>query len=383
MEKQLLQRSSAEFNAVNAKGFFIQPKLTINQPNDVYEQEADAMADKVMRMEQPGVQLKPLPIITSVQKKCEHCDKEKEMQRKEISGEEKTADSNLENYVGGLNSGGQALPNEVRNFYEPRFGYDFGNVKLHTGTVAAKSAQSINALAYTSGNNIVFNDGQYSPNTESGKKLLSHELTHVVQQTNSIQPYRKTEKQDKTKNKLHSFNFGRSDTATLKEDSFDTTTDIETKPWIKLITVELKTKKKDVNNVEMWTGDASVEYYDNAAKWANFTFTVAAGSAELGKTSSGNFKVTRIEGDGYNSGKYSDDADTSNREGPRKRYSKDLSANMSFAVFYHGGEALHAGPLDWSSHGCVHVDWSDTSLIQQINYHSVIGLTKVVVKPYK
>ena len=192
MEKQLLQRSSADFNAVNAKGFFIQPKLTINQPNDVYEQEADAMADKVMWMEQPGEQLKPLPIITSVQKKCEHCDKEKEMQRKEISGEEKTADSNLENYVGGLNSGGQALPNEVRNFYEPRFGYDFSNVKLHTGTVAAKSAQSINALAYTSGNNIVFNDGQYSPNTESGKKLLSHELTHVVQQTNNIQPYRKT-----------------------------------------------------------------------------------------------------------------------------------------------------------------------------------------------
>ena len=193
MEKQLLQRSSAEFNTVNANGFFIQPKLTINQPNDVYEQEADAMADKVMRMEQPGLQLKPLPIAT-VQKKCEHCDKEKEMQRKEISGEEKTADTNLENYVGSLNSAGQTLSHEARNFYEPRFGYDFSNVKLHTDTVAAKSAQSINALAYTSGNNIVFNDGQYSPNTESGKKLLSHELTHVVQQTNNIQPYRKTEK---------------------------------------------------------------------------------------------------------------------------------------------------------------------------------------------
>jgi len=161
---------------------FIQPKLTINQPNDVYEQEADAMADKVMRMEQPGVQLKQLP-ISSVQRKCEHCEEEeKKMQRKEINGKETAAGSNFENYVGSLNNGGQSLSTEARNFYEPRFGYDFSNVKIHTDTVAAKSAQSINALAYTSGNDIVFNNGQYSPNTESGKKLLGHELTHVVQQ---------------------------------------------------------------------------------------------------------------------------------------------------------------------------------------------------------
>jgi hypothetical protein len=185
MEKQLLQPSAAEFNAVNANRLFIQPKLTINQPNDIYEQEADAMADKVMRMEQPGVQLKSLP-ISSVQRKCEHCEDEEKVQRKENNGEETTADNNLENYVGGLGSAGQPLPNEARNFYEPRFGFDFSNVKIHTDSVAAKSAQSINALAYTSGSNIVFNNGQYSPNTDSGKKLLGHELTHVVQQGSNI-----------------------------------------------------------------------------------------------------------------------------------------------------------------------------------------------------
>jgi Domain of unknown function (DUF4157) len=145
-----------------------------------------------MQMETPSLQTKqnnnsfftPSPIsITPVQRKCAHCnEEEKQMQRKQIDGEETTADNNVENYVGGLSSGGQALPNEVRNFYEPRFGYDFGNVKIHTDTVAAKSAQSINALAYTSGSNIVFNNGQYSPNTDSGKRLLGHELTHVVQQ---------------------------------------------------------------------------------------------------------------------------------------------------------------------------------------------------------
>jgi hypothetical protein len=167
---------------------FIQPKLTINNPNDSYEQEADAMADKVIRMEQPGIQLKPLP-ITSIQRKCEHCEEEeKKMQRKEMNNAETAADNNLESYVGNLNGTGQSLPNEVRNFYEPRFGYDFSNVKIHSDNVAAKSAQSINALAYTSGNNIVFNSNQYSPNTESGKRLLGHELTHVVQQVkNKVQ----------------------------------------------------------------------------------------------------------------------------------------------------------------------------------------------------
>ena len=70
---------------------------------------------------------------------------------------------------------------------ENRFGYDFSRVKIHTDTVATKSAQSINALAYTSGNNIVFDEGQYSPNTANGKKLLAHELTHVVQQAKGLQ----------------------------------------------------------------------------------------------------------------------------------------------------------------------------------------------------
>lgn len=170
---------------------FFQPKLTINQPNDVYEQEADAMADKVMRMEQPFIQAKPVP-LTPIQRKCAECEKEEKAQRKEINGEETEAGEGLESYVGSLNGGGTPLSNEAKNFYEPRFGTDFSNVRIHTDTFAAKSAQSINALAYTSGNNIVFNSGQYSPNTDNGKRLLGHELTHVVQQgggakTKSIQ----------------------------------------------------------------------------------------------------------------------------------------------------------------------------------------------------
>jgi hypothetical protein len=161
---------------------FIQPRLTINNPNDVYEQEADAIADKIMRMEQPFIQSKKIP-LTQLQRKCAHCEEEeKKMQRKEINTKQATANNSLENYVSTLSNSGQPLPGELRSYYEPHFGYDFSNVKVHTNTVAAKSAQSINALAYTSGNNIVFNNGQYAPDTSNGKRLLAHELTHVVQQ---------------------------------------------------------------------------------------------------------------------------------------------------------------------------------------------------------
>ena len=179
-----------------SKSYFIQPKLSINNPNDEYEKQADEISNKMMRIETSTIQtntennlfFKPVA-ISPVQRKCAHCKEEEKksdsyrMQRKEIDSEEATAESGLENYVGNLSGNGQPLPTEIRNFYEPRFGYDFSNVKVHTDAVAAKSTQSINALAYTSGNNIVFNNGQYSPQTESGKRLLGHELTHVVQQS--------------------------------------------------------------------------------------------------------------------------------------------------------------------------------------------------------
>lgn len=168
---------------------FIQPMLTINQPNDAYEQEADSMADKVMRMKDndiAGAQFFD-PIISFVQRKCQQCENEEmRMQRKEINEQETQANIALDDYVNTLNNRGQPLSNETRSFFEPRFGYDFGNVKVHADVLAAKSAHSLNALAYTSGNNIVFNAEQYSPGTDMGKRLLSHELTHVVQQNNDV-----------------------------------------------------------------------------------------------------------------------------------------------------------------------------------------------------
>ena len=82
-----------------------------------------------------------------------------------------------------LRSPGQPLASPTRAFMEPRFGHDFSQVRVHTDARAAESAQAIRALAYTTGHHIVFRHGQYSPDTTAGKRLLAHELAHVVQQS--------------------------------------------------------------------------------------------------------------------------------------------------------------------------------------------------------
>ncbi len=81
-----------------------------------------------------------------------------------------------------LHSPGQPLNAGTRAFMEPRFGLDLNHVRVHTDAKAAESARAVNALAYTVGRDVVFSAGQYAPETESGRRLLAHELTHVVQQ---------------------------------------------------------------------------------------------------------------------------------------------------------------------------------------------------------
>ncbi|HIH74603.1 MAG TPA: DUF4157 domain-containing protein [Methanosarcina sp.] len=86
-----------------------------------------------------------------------------------------------------LQSPGQPLDPATRAFMEPRFGYDFSRVRVHSGGVAERSAQDLNAHAYTVGYNIVFNAGRLAPNTYEGQRLIAHELMHVVQQGSSGQ----------------------------------------------------------------------------------------------------------------------------------------------------------------------------------------------------
>src|SRR5207344_1937947 len=75
---------------------------------------------------------------------------------------------------------GQPLGPATRAYFEPRFGYDFSQVRVHSDTRAAESARSVNALAYTLGSNVVFGAGQYAPASSAGQRLLAHELAHVA-----------------------------------------------------------------------------------------------------------------------------------------------------------------------------------------------------------
>lgn len=271
---------------------FFQAKLTVNQPGDAYEQEADQVADQVMRMPDPvqrgeqtekngaapvdiqrkAIPASPAPVeakqpgttpvlsrvqpslvqakcaecsqkekeqkeeerqegkmpvmratkihdingtgIVPVQRACAECAKEEEVRRKEtlaaIDGaapveiQRAVADEQQEEEMPAMRKeansdpGGKAAPSIVsdvvssgagrpldggtRDFMESRFGQDFGQVRIHTDAQAAESASAINARAYTSGSNIVFGSGEYQPETDSGKRLLAHELVHVGQQ---------------------------------------------------------------------------------------------------------------------------------------------------------------------------------------------------------
>lgn len=158
----------------------VQPKLTIGSPNDVYEQEADAVADTVVRKTEPSIN--PTQTSGLISRKCAACEEEeKHLQKKGndmMAGE--TAPSIVHDVI---NSGnGKSLDTGTQNFMESRFGHNFSNVRIHTNSLAADSATAIQAKAYTIGNHVVFNTGEYAPHTHAGKHLLAHELTHVVQQ---------------------------------------------------------------------------------------------------------------------------------------------------------------------------------------------------------
>jgi hypothetical protein len=148
----------------------IQAKLALDSPNDRYEQEAERVADAVMRMPEPRVQRQPE-------------EKEEEsLQAKEPPGHSEVA-PNLETFITAIRRGGQPLSESVRAFFEPRFGYDFSKVRVHTDAGAADIAGTVDAQAFTSRRDIVFGARQYAPETTAGKRVLAHELMHVLQQS--------------------------------------------------------------------------------------------------------------------------------------------------------------------------------------------------------
>ncbi|HET6976767.1 MAG TPA: DUF4157 domain-containing protein [Pyrinomonadaceae bacterium] len=117
---------------------------------------------------------------------CEECEKEKLVQRSAGSeSRQPSAAPEVAAQMQSMRNSGEPLNDELREFFEPRFGHDFSRVRIHTDARAADTSKALNARAYTVGRDVAFASGQYNPETSDGRQLLAHELTHVVQQENS------------------------------------------------------------------------------------------------------------------------------------------------------------------------------------------------------
>ena len=208
----------------------IQAKLKIGSPGDRFEREADRVADQVMRMPAPSIQrscscggtcpkcrsrgegnrkalvqrqqakgsreavippglheglrslIQTKRSDDAVQRQ-EDEDEEKLIQTKEAPGAGPALTASTQSAISGLRGGGAPLPASERAFFEPRFGRDFSQVRVHTDARAAEAARAISARAFTYGNDIAFGAGQFQPNSGDGQRLLAHELTHTVQQS--------------------------------------------------------------------------------------------------------------------------------------------------------------------------------------------------------
>lgn len=195
----------------------VQAKLSIGQPGDTYEKEADTMADAVVNnpTSRPAIQNKEISGIQretlatpledeklgtndarmrkekeiqekpQVQRMCPECEKEKEemggaLQTKD--GGENAASPQLASKIENATGKGSTLPKNTLSEMNSSFGVDFSNVNVHTGTDAVQMNKELGAQAFTHGSDIYFNSGKYNPESSGGKQLLAHELTHVVQQ---------------------------------------------------------------------------------------------------------------------------------------------------------------------------------------------------------
>ncbi|HVV53222.1 MAG TPA: DUF4157 domain-containing protein, partial [Polyangia bacterium] len=175
----------------------LQTKLVIGRPDDAFEREADRVADTIGRAGTPS--LSPAP--TAVQRKCAACEAGQgpcatcahedgpkdeaghdETLRRDAAGGRATPSSVPPIVQEVLGGPGRPLDRGARAALEPRFGASFADVRVHDDARAERSAEAVGARAYTVGRHIVFGAGQYRPAEGAGRKLLAHELTHVLQQ---------------------------------------------------------------------------------------------------------------------------------------------------------------------------------------------------------
>jgi hypothetical protein len=227
----------------------IQAKLSVTPPDDQYEKEADAVAHEVMTMPAPvqreempeeelqmkRIQREAMPEEEELQMKRiqrQEMPEEEELQMKRIQREEMPEEElqmkaiqrqmpmdeeeelqakrvqrdaaqdsglppvtdDIESQIDSSRGSGSSLPDNARGFFEGRMDADFSGVRIHTGSDSDQLNRSLDARAFTTGSDIFFRDGEYNPDSNDGRELLAHELTHVVQQ--NAAPQRKADDQE-------------------------------------------------------------------------------------------------------------------------------------------------------------------------------------------
>jgi Domain of unknown function (DUF4157)/Putative peptidoglycan binding domain len=208
----------------------IQRRLSVGAVDDPLEQEADAMADRVMCMPEPftiaqaggeAIQRKCAacdeeetvqrrPGQTFLQRQCARCDEEEKVQMKPLASSITpfiqakgagggAASDTVTQQINATRGSGSSMDRPTQSFMESRFGTDFSNVKIHTGDDAVQMSRELNAQAFTVGSDIYFNSGKYNPSSDSGRHLLAHELTHTVQQGGGVTLQRKPDATDEEK----------------------------------------------------------------------------------------------------------------------------------------------------------------------------------------
>jgi hypothetical protein len=153
---------------IHSKIPLIQTKLMVNAPGDQFEQEAESVAQKVMQRK-PNSQ----PVLAS------------NAQLSQVTGTSITQtpiESGLEQDIESSRGGGQSLPNHISTSLGQAIGADFSNVRVHTDSKADTLSRTLQARAFTTGQDIFFRQGEYAPASLQGQGLLAHELTHVTQQ---------------------------------------------------------------------------------------------------------------------------------------------------------------------------------------------------------
>jgi Domain of unknown function (DUF4157) len=169
---------------------FVQFSLKVGQPGDAYEREADAMADRVVSTPRETTSdLAPKNVSKSQPQQINRQQPAgmRSLMRQATDSKPASAPKNLESRLQQTRGGGSPLDANTRSAMERAFNNDFSGVQIHTGQESANLNKSLGARAFTHGNDIFFNSGEYQPQSSQGKHLLAHELTHTIQQGGAIQ----------------------------------------------------------------------------------------------------------------------------------------------------------------------------------------------------